>query len=116
WTSLRRWLDGLPDAALRARPRLLLLHAFVLHSDKQFAAFQQRVRAAMAARAQQPDTQPVSHTFDSELAALGAVASALEGAPPMRCIQAYQHALASIAAEHPFRRLLLISMGIAHYL
>lgn len=118
WASLRRWLGRLPDSALQTRPRLHLVHAFLLHRDGQFAAFQRSVQSAGAVRAhlEARGTRSELATFDGEFAALSAVASALEGASPSRCIPAYEHALVRLPAKHPYRRLLLLHLGIAHYL
>jgi LuxR family maltose regulon positive regulatory protein len=115
--TLQGWLDQLPEAIVRTRPRLCAISAQVLLIAGHYDAFQQRLRDAEAASQHALYTTSVTEraTLRGELLALRASATSFQGDLD-QCITLSQQALAMLPEGHALRDLIMMNQGIASWL
>jgi LuxR family maltose regulon positive regulatory protein len=115
--TLRHWLDRLPEAAIRPRPHLCAVHAYVLILRGQFNAFERRLLDAEdgGQRAAQTLSQDGRGLLQGEMLALRAAAAALHGHLD-QCIALSQQALSYLSEGHAFRNMVIMNLGVASWL
>ena len=104
-TTLRGWLDGLPDGLMYERPRLGLVHAWTLLASMNLDAVELRLRAVERHLAVAPDaiqlggvpTEDVQRIL-GEVAAIRATVASMRGRGPA-AIQLAREALARLPIE-----------------
>jgi LuxR family maltose regulon positive regulatory protein len=106
--TLLRWLDGLPDAVVRARERLCLLHAWLWVLEGQLRQAQRRWQDADTA------LRPGSAEEQGKLAAIGAAIAYLRG-DPARSLALSQQALQLLPPDSSiWRGVTALHLGIGH--
>ncbi len=106
--TLSRWLQALPEAVTRSRPRLCLAYAWVALANGRLDTVEQWVQAAIQA-ASPDDTQ-----VQGEVTAIRALIAVLRGDTP-GAIQLARQALDSLPADDLFLRgLVALNLGLAY--
>jgi LuxR family maltose regulon positive regulatory protein len=119
-TTVQRWLDALPESALRPRPALCLARARVLVRARQMDAAERWLEDAERAAATErveADTESARAAFvRGEAAAVRAFLAIFRRDMP-RAIEICAHALEQIPEDEPFARAsLAMVLGNAHLL
>lgn len=114
---LRRWLDTLPDAVVRARPHLCVIHAYALLTNSEFAAFAQRLRDAEEnSSAVSRELRSAEHAIlYGEIIALQATLAFLRG-DLRQCSALCHQALDLLPQGHVFREHVMLNLGAAFWM
>jgi LuxR family maltose regulon positive regulatory protein len=106
--TLRGWLEMLPEALVRGRPGLCLIHAWVLFLGAQFEAVEARVRDAEAALARLSLPDAVRQGVSEQLIVMRAMLANFRGDIP-RTIELSRQALDLLAEDSLMLRAALAS-------
>jgi LuxR family maltose regulon positive regulatory protein len=106
--TLRGWLETLPDALVRDRPGLCLVHAWTLFLGAQFEAVEARVRDAEAALARLSLPDPARQAVAEQLTVMWAMLANFRGDIP-RTIELSRQALDQVAEDNLMLRAALAS-------
>ena len=101
--TLRHWLDALPDAVMRTRPRLCLVHARALVTSGQMEAAEGRLQQAEQGLADPTGQGATPNEVFGEIAAIRAEMLAVQGNLP-RAIALSEQALELLPAQQSFLR------------
>ena len=112
--ALKRWLASLPEALIRTRLRLQLIHAWLLYISTDFAAAQQKL-VDIEVTLQHTSTAVADAPIQGEIAAMRAILAAYAPEPePSAAITWGQQALTTLGAEQPtFRNIAAAAVGMA---
>lgn len=109
---LLQWLEALPDALIRGRPRLALFHAWILNILGEAEATEQRLREAAAAL----EAAPEAATERGMLAATHAIVRLMAG-DTAGALALTDQALAALPADnHVWRCVVARNIGNAYWL
>lgn len=107
-STLARWLQALPQAVTRSRPRLCLAYAWVTLASGRLDVVEQWVRATLQAAS--PDDAPIH----GEVTATRALVAVLKGDTP-GAIQLARQALDNLPEDDLFLRgLVAMNLGLAY--
>ena len=112
--SLMRWLDAIPEATIRARPRLCLARGWTYIMGPAISLERAEEWAQLAMRAV-PAGQSLATALAGEVAALQAMIAAIWG-EVTRSIELSRQALASLPADSPWRGVMAFCLGSTLFL
>jgi LuxR family maltose regulon positive regulatory protein len=107
-TTLRTWLERLPEALVRDRPGLCLVHAWALFLSAEFEAVEARVQDAEAALGRLSLPEPDRQTVSEQLIVMRAMLANFRGDIP-RTIELSRQALDLLAEDRLMLRAALVS-------
>ncbi len=115
--TLRRWLDQLPDAVVRLRPHLCVVHAYVRFLTGQLDVFHRLLLDAEESSQRALRSLPPAERriLQGEMLALRATAASLQGHLD-ECIALSQQALPFLPEDHWLRGVVMMNLGIASWL
>jgi LuxR family maltose regulon positive regulatory protein len=107
-TTVRTWVERLPEAVVRDRPGLCLVHAWALFLSAAFEGVEARVRDAELALAQRSLPEPAHRALSEQVLVMQAMLANFQGDIP-RTIELSQQALDLLAEDNVMLRAALIS-------
>jgi LuxR family maltose regulon positive regulatory protein len=113
-TTLRIWLDSLPDAEIRARAGVGLWHGLLLALDGQLDAADQLIENLEETAAMRRGGEPVPMTEEAARVAAIRALIAFRRGDVLRTIALAHEALAQLSEDSVLRPLVSWSVGIAH--